>query len=79
LIDNSTCTDPLQISSEFNKFFSTTTTKISNNVESTDSLPEYYIPSPSENAPELSFDNIALSMFHILSNISKQKAFTLMV
>jgi hypothetical protein len=59
LIDNSSFTDPLLISNEFNNFFSTISSKISNDVQPTDRPPESYIPDPPENAPELSFDNIA--------------------
>jgi hypothetical protein len=59
LIDNSSCTDPLLISNEFNNLFSTIGSKISNDVQPTDRPPESYIPDPPDNAPELSFDNIA--------------------
>jgi hypothetical protein len=49
----------LQISNEFNNFFSTIGTKISNDVQPTDRPPESYLPNPPEDAPELNFDNIA--------------------
>jgi hypothetical protein len=58
LINNNPCTDSFQIANEFNKFFSTIGSKISNSVPPTDRPPESYIPNPPPDSPELIFDRI---------------------
>jgi hypothetical protein len=67
LINNTPCTDPWLIANEFNNFFSTIGSKISESVLPTDRPPDSYIPNRPENSPELNFDFI--SPCHVLAII----------
>jgi hypothetical protein len=59
IINNSVCTDSLLIANEFNNFFSTIGSKISDSVLPTDRPPDFYIRNLPADAPELNFDFVS--------------------